>query len=207
VGATASTVVHVFNVSKKTALTIAALSIAGVDQADFTVDAASAAAALTSVLPPAQSASVAIVVTFTPHASGARTASLVLTSNAGTATVALGASGLPEQPVAVFPPDAITFVSGSSAPATLSMSNAGGAPLVLSTIGFTGADPTSFQQVAVNRGAGNCIAGITLPPGSSCLIGVWYATGAVGPKSADLVVATNDPGHPTIDIPLTITAP
>ncbi|MFL5271338.1 MAG: choice-of-anchor D domain-containing protein [Anaeromyxobacteraceae bacterium] len=206
-GATASTVVQVFNVSKKTPLTIASLVVEGVDQTDFTIDAASAAAALASVLPPDQSASVAIVVTFTPRASGARTATLALASNAGTVAVALGASGLPQQPVAVFPADAITFLSGASAPATVSMTNAGGAPLILESIGFAGADPTSFQQVAVNRGAGNCFAGITLPPGSSCLIGVWYATGAVGPKSADLVVATNDPAHLSIDIPLTITAP
>jgi hypothetical protein len=207
VGATASTVVQVFNVSKKTPLTIASLSIEGVNQGDFTVDAASAAAALGSALPPGQSASVAIVVTFTPTASGARSASLVLASNAGTATVALDASGLPQQPVAAFPADPITFISGSSAPASITMTNAGGAPLVLDSIRFAGADAASFQQVAVNRGAGNCAAPVTLPPGASCLIGVWYVPGAVGPKSADLVVATNDPGHLAIDIPLTITAP
>ena len=207
VGATASAVIRVYDVSKKTDLTLTSLTLEGADRADFALDPATSAAALSTSLPPNQGASVAFTVTVTPSAPGTRTASLVLVSNAGTQTVPLGGVGLAQQPVAVYPPDAIAFLSSSNAPVPVTISSGGAEVLVLSSIALAGADASVFTIVPVNRGTGNCYDGIPLPFGSQCVIGVSYRAGVVGPRSGDLVIATNDPGNARIDLPLTIAAP
>ena len=71
VGGSRSAGLLVYNVSKKTPLTIASASLAGVNSSDFSLIPADVSAALAASIPPNQSAFVRIGVSFTPWSRGA----------------------------------------------------------------------------------------------------------------------------------------
>ena len=203
IGAVRSAQELVFNVSKKTPLAITSISIVGPDAADFALDAASVAAAKAADLPPNRGAHALLSVTFSPTASGTRTASLQVISNAGTATAALTGAGLPDQPI-LSTVTRLDFVAGEGFQ-TLTLTNQGGPPLVIGDIRLSGQHPEDFQFDVANFGLGNCRPGIELPGLGSCFLGVGLADGAVAPANAVLVITSNDPAHPETDIPLTLT--
>jgi len=193
----------VFNVSKKTPLTITGVAFVGANPGDFSIAAADLAAAATTVLPPNKGASEALHIIFTPTGSGLRTATLQVTSAAGIAQIFLRGTGLPQRPVVnqIAPLTFFTF----SAPANLTITNSGGQTLVLNSLSIGGANAGAFQFFVANHGLGNCFAGMLLAPKSQCFFAVGVAPGATAPASATLVVSTNDPVTPTMNVPLTIT--
>jgi hypothetical protein len=193
----------VYNVSKKTPLTITGITFVGANPADFSIAAADLAAAATTVLPPNKGAAEALHVVFTPTGSGLRTATLQVTSAAGIAQIFLRGTGLPERPV-LAPIAPLSFVP-ASAPANLTITNTGGQTLSLTAISIGGATPSAFAFFVANHGFGNCFAGMLLAPKSFCYLAVGLAPGATPPASATLIFRTNDPVTPTRNVPLTFT--
>jgi hypothetical protein len=192
----------VFNVSKKTPLTITAITFVGANPADFSIPAADLAAAATTVLAPNKGASEALHVTFTPTAAGLRTATLQVTSAAGIAQIFLTGTGLAARPI-LAPIGPLSFLP-TSAPANLTIQNLGGQTLSLKSFTIIGAKASAFAFFTANSGQSNCFAGELLAPKSFCFLAVGLAPGATPPASATLEFLTNDPVNPKLDVVLTL---
>jgi hypothetical protein len=148
-------------------------------------------------------ASAALHVSFTPTAEGLRTATLQVTSAAGIAQVFLTGTALPQRPViAQIAP--LEFITNSAA-ANVMIANVGGQTLSLNSIAIGGVDAGAFAIVVANHGFGNCFDGMLLSPNSFCELAVALTPGATTPANAALVLLTNDPVNPALNVPLTFT--
>jgi uncharacterized repeat protein (TIGR03803 family) len=82
-------------------------------------------------------------------------------------------------------------------PQTVTLTNSGGAPLVITSIAITGADGGDYFE------SNNCpISPNTLAPGSHCSIEVVFSPTASGTRNADVTITDNAPGSPQM-VPLT----
>jgi hypothetical protein len=129
----------------------------------------------------AQGASCTINVIFTPTAVGSRSGGFTVTTNNGSSGVALSGTGV--VPVATFAPSALTFagqlLNSTSSAQVVTLSNTGGAPLVISSI--TASD--DFAQT------NTCAA--SLAPGGSCTINVTFTPVARGTRTGTLTLNSN----------------
>lgn len=191
----------IYNVSKKTALTITKVEVLGDAAADFSVPAADVAS-ITSGSLAAQKGIAQVRVVFKPTAAGVRTAVVQFTSNAGIAQVAVVGVGLPNRPelVNIAP---LNFFP-TSAPAILFISNIGGVGLQLQSITIGGANASSFAIFPTQNGLGNCFNGELIGPLAACEIEVGVAPGATAPATGTLTFTTTDPVTPQMVVPLTI---
>ncbi|MGO8790036.1 MAG: beta strand repeat-containing protein [Terriglobia bacterium] len=162
-------------------LTLTSISVTGTNAGDF----AQTNTCGTSV---AANGSCAISVTFTPAASGSRSASISIADNATSGspqTVSLTGTGA--TPIAGLSPASFTFVSQptdtSSSPESFTLSNTGTATLTITSIAFTGADPGDFAQ--------NTTCGATLAANATCTIAVIFTPSASGSRSGSLAITDN----------------
>ncbi len=131
-------------------------------------------------------ASCSINVSFTPTAAGTRPGALSVTDNASGSpqTVALSGSGI----AVGLSPASLIFANqlvGTTSPAqTVTLSNAGSAPLKISSIATTG----DYTQ------SNNC--GGSLNAGTSCSINVTFKPTATGTRTGTLSVTDNASGSP-----------
>lgn len=172
-----------------TALTVRGISLTG--DADF---------AQTSTCPLAPStlaagASCTISVTFRPTVTGSRSATLAVSDDAAGSPhqATLAGSGTPAlAPAVTLAPTTLTFpgqdVGTTSAPATVTVSNTGTAPLSIASIQLTGAQAAEF---ALSNG---CPA--SLPPGATCDLTVTFTPITAGTRTASLTVTDNAAGSP-----------
>jgi hypothetical protein len=131
-----------------------------------------------------------ISVTFTPAAAGARNASLHILDNSNNTgssqNVTLSGTGL-NFPVAGIAPPSLTFanqpLNATSAAQSVTLSNSGTAPLIISNMAFSGANPGDFAQ------SNNCAGSVAVA--SSCTISVTFTPAAVGNATATLNVTGN----------------
>ena len=181
------------------ALTISSVAISGANAAEF-----SESNTCPATLPANNSC--AILVTFTPTAAGAATATVTLTDNAttSTSTVALTGTGVAAAgtPAATLTPAALSFttVAGSTpAPQVATLTNSGTAALVISQVSIGGATAGAYSQT------NDC--GISLAAGASCAITVSFNGTGVGSYPAALQVADNAPNTPqSVTLSGTVTA-
>jgi len=174
--------------SGSAALTISSIALGGTNPGDF-----SAANNCGTSL--AAGASCSIALTFTPSASGARSATLTVTDNAGgrtgsTQTAALSGTGVATPAAALAPAAGLTFASqnvgSSSTPQTVTLTNSGSAALSISSFGISGGNSGDFSS------SNNC--GGTLALGASCSIAVTFSPTAAGNRTSTLVVTDNAGG-------------
>jgi len=133
--------------------------------------------------------SCSITVTFAPETSGNRPGTLTVSDNASGSpqTVSLSGNGL--LAYAVLSASYLSFggqpVGTTSAAQTLTLSNPGSAPLLISSIVASG----DFSQT------NSC--GSSLAAGSSCVITVTFTPAVAGTRSGSLTLTDNDAfGHP-----------
>lgn len=167
-------------------LTIAGISIAGANAADFEQTNNCPA-----VLGPALSCQV--TVTFMPSASGARAASLTLSNNASPSPAAVSLTGTGVAPSQVgLSASTIAFPSQNSgttsAAQTVIVTNNGPGSLAMALIAIGGANPGDFGQ------ANNCPASLAV--NISCSINVTFSPTAAGSRSALLVITDNGIASP-----------
>jgi hypothetical protein len=151
----------------------------------------------TAVLPAHSSCSLAVV--FAPAQSGAQAGSLSISDaiNAGQ-TVALSGIGL-LPPVISVSPTGLTFpaqqVNIASSPATLTVTNSGGA--AMANVGFqiTGTAAGSFST-----GVTTC--GVKLDAGTSCTVQVLFTPATSGGAAAILTISSSTEGVNPVTIPL-----
>lgn len=138
-----------------------------------------------------------INVVFSPTAAGAYSASLSITDNASGSpqTITLTGAGVAPAPAVGFSSGSLTFaalvVGETSTPQSVTLTNTGTASLIVSSVGITGTNATSFS---VDTASTNCVG--TVLVGKSCTISVTFAPQAFGQLSAAVSVTDNASGSP-----------
>ncbi len=171
-------------------LVVAGITLTGPDAAMFAIAPSPDCTTL------APNATCTIDVTFTPTATGARTANVAIAHNAtGSPTnVAVGGTGIPvPAPILGALPGPVQFANqivGTSATQTVTLTNTGNAALEISGVSLDGTDATMFAATA---GPG-CAA---IAPGGSCAVTVSFTPASPGAKTASLVITHNAGGSPS----------
>ncbi len=167
------------------ALTIGSITITGANSGDFSQsnNCGSSVAA---------GAGCTITVTFTPAATGSRTASIAVTDNASGSPQSVALSGSGTTPAAGLSPATLSFgsqqVGTSSAPQNITLTDTGTAPLALTGIAVGGGNSGDFSQT------NNCPS--SLAAGSTCTIAVTFTPTATGSRNATVSVTDNASGSP-----------
>jgi hypothetical protein len=188
------------------ALTIQNFSLTGVNASDFTFTSA------TLPISVAANSSATIQVSFTPAASGARSASLVVTHNSAGSPLTIPLSGTGAGSAVSLSVSAIDFgnqpVNTSSASKNLLVTNSGLAPLVISAIAFSGAAAGDFS---LNLGSS---LPVTIQPNGTVTVPITFAPSAPGARAASLLLSDNAPDSPqsvsltgTGTVPMIIVSP
>ena len=140
-----------------------------------------------------------VTVRFAPSTAVVVSGQLSVTSNGGSATVQLSGTGTPlpapiltlSTNVLVFPG---TIINSNSLPAVITITNTGGANLILGAASLGGANPGDFVI------AGNSCSGATLPPNpapsSSCTLSISFGPTALGARMASISIPSNAAGGP-----------
>ena len=175
-------------------LTITGVTIGGTNAADFAQGNSCPLSPSTLAI----SGSCTISVTFTPSATGTRTATISVADNATGAPhiVALsGTGGAALAPTVTFSPASVGFgslaVGSTSAASTVTLSNSGSAALTISSIALTGTNPGDFAQTSTCP-----ISPATLAASSSCSISASFTPTAGGARSASISVSDNAASSP-----------
>jgi hypothetical protein len=146
----------------------------------------------------AAQSSCAISVKFAPIQLGAQTGTLKVTDLLRSQTVALSGTGV--KPGAFTPsPASLAFatqkVGTTSAPATLTISNTGGAPIANVGFQISGENAGSFS-------AGATTCGVSLANGSSCTLQVTFDPATTGGSAALLTISSSSVGVAQATVPL-----
>lgn len=170
-------------------LKIASVAVGGTNASSFTQTNTCG----TSI---ATGANCVITVTFKPTAVGSLTGTVVVTDNAGNVTgttqsASLAGTGTGVAKIA-FSPTSLTFastdVSVADATQTITLSNPGTAPLTITALAVTGADPSDFTQTHTCTG--------TVAAAGSCTITVTFNPIAAGTRTASVSVTDNAAASP-----------
>ena len=175
------------------ALAISSIDVTGTNSSDFnqTNNCGTSVAAGTSCT---------IDVTFTPAASGMRSASVTITDNAANSpqSVSLTGTGAAGTTLATLSPTSLTFssqvVGSSSTTQAITLTNGGNAPLSVTSIAVTGANSADFTQTDT--------CGSSVAASGSCTISVTFKPSATGTRSASVTVTDNAANSPQTE-PLT----
>ncbi|WP_343728471.1 choice-of-anchor D domain-containing protein [Duganella sp.] len=170
------------------ALNISAIGLGGANAGDFAITGGSCAAGAAV----AAGANCNVQLTFHPTAAGARSAALNINHNAtgGSSSVALSGTGnaVAAATIAVSA-TALNFgalVTGAASPAqTITVNNAGQAPLTFSSVALSGANAGIFTL------GGSCATSTPVAAGGSCTVTVTATPTAAGAFAANLNLASN----------------
>lgn len=180
------------------ALTVQNITIGGANTSDF---ARTGTCAIGTNLN--AGASCTIDVTFTPLATGGRSATISIAHNASGSPTALALSGTGAAPATSAPgvtlnPIALDFgtvtSAMSSAAKTAQLTNSGNAPLLLTDVVLEGTNAADFARTT------DCPLTGSLAAGTSCSISVTFTPAASGARSADIAIVSNATGAPTLKL-------
>ncbi len=204
-GSTSSSQTVTVSNNGNAALLLGAISLAGAQSADF----ANAGGSCISGGSVAAGASCTVLVTFSPTTASLSAASLLIAHNAtgSPSSVILNGSGTAQpQPVLALNKNALSFPGQSfgtpSAAQTVTISNAGQATLVLSSVGLVGSDSADYSL------GGGCAAGTNIAIGASCALAVTFTPSGttLGTRSASISIASNASANPSVALAGTATA-
>ena len=170
-------------------LAISTIGIGGAQASEFARAAASTCANGGSIAP---GASCSVLINFTPTAAGARSASLSIAHNAtgSPSLVTLSGTGTSTpQPVISVNNNVLAFadqpLASTSAAQTVTVTNSGQAPLVLSSAALAGANSGDYVL------GGTCAANLSIAVNSNCSLTVRFAPTALGARTASIAIASN----------------
>jgi hypothetical protein len=168
-----------------TALTITSIAVTGTDAGDFPKTATTCGSSL------AAAASCTVSVTFKPTTTGARSANLTFTDNAGGSPQQVPLSGTGT--TAELTPTSLSFgtlgVGLTSAVKTVTLKNVGTTALTITSIAITGAEAGDFLKTATSCGS-------SLAAAASCTVSVTFKPTTTGARSANLTFTDNASGSP-----------
>ena len=182
-----------------------ALAITGTNPGDFSIASGTTCMNLNTF---GQNGSCVVSLTFTPTATGARSATLTFTDDSGgtagaTQTVSLTGTGTAAS--VTLAPSPVNFgnqpINTMSSATTVTLTNSGTASVTLASsnaVIITGTNASDFAIVAVT--GTNCANSLTVPPtNGSCVIGVTFKPVGTGPRTATLQVTDNaSPGTQSV---------
>jgi beta-propeller repeat-containing protein/centrosomal CEP192-like protein len=136
-----------------------------------------------------------VSVTFVPTFPLTRTGSVTITDNAVNSPQTVMLSGIGVGPAVIFGQNSFSvgtqLITTSSPAQMVSLTNAGNAPLTISSIGIGGTNSGDFSQT------NTCPAsGATLAANASCSINLIFTPSDTGSRTASVTVADNAPGTP-----------
>ncbi len=191
VGASSSSQSVTLTNSGTAPLSVSGIAVAGSNAGDFaqTNNCPSAPATI------AIGGTCSISVTLTPTATGARSASVQISDNAGNSPQSVTIAGTGIAPTVGLTPSSLAFgsqlVGSTSASQAVKLTNSGTAPLSFSNVAVTGSNAGDFAQ------SNNCpVIPATLAVGSSCTVSVTFTPGAQGSRSANIQLTDNAPNSP-----------
>lgn len=195
VNTTASSTLTVSNTGTAPA-TITSLVVTGTNKSDFSYNSSTCSGTTLKI-----GTSCTIVATFSPSTTNTESADLIVTYSTATRTiqqgVALGGSGAAVGAVILsFSPDPVSFgdvVVGQSASTLVTVTNV--------SSGFVKTTPSlggASSAFTLASGEDGC-AGVTLPPGQSCSIGVTFAPMSEGAEQGTLVMSVGSAGPVQMD--------
>jgi len=146
----------------------------------------------------------AITVTFTPAATGSRTASVSITDNASGSPQSVSLSGTGTASVVSLSPTSLAFgnqpVGTPSTAQSLTLSNTGSAALSITSVALTGTNAGDFAQTNT--------CGSSVAASANCTISVTFTPSARGSRTASVSITDNASGSPqTVNLSGTGTAP
>lgn len=171
------------------ALSVNAISIAGANPVDFF---ATPSCSVPTVLGANATCSVSVV--FSPTAPGTRQASLTARDNApgNPQSIVLSGSGVSPVAAVTLMPGSLSFATtalgSSSLVENITVTSSGGAPLHISSVLPSGANPADFQVNSTCSGA--------FPSGSACNIAVTFSPVGAGQRTAILILSDDAPNSP-----------
>ena len=172
------------------------------DTTNFTLDV-SGCGGTTPIIAPGGSCTVTVV--FNPQSEGVKNAILLIESNdpdEPIVSVLLTGNGVVGVPDISVSPESIEFEVDVNATddvnATITIFNIGEEDLEIGEITITG---MTDQFTIVDD---NC-SGQTVAPGDCCTVGVEFTPKSTGKKTATLVIPSNDPDEPIVEVPLKAT--
>jgi hypothetical protein len=190
VGTTSTAQTVTLTNSGNAALTISSISLAGSNPGDF----AQSNTCPTGSSTLAAGSNCTISVTFSPTASGSRSASVSITDNASGSphAVSLSGTGVTPAPAVTLTPSSLTFssqvVGTTSAAQSVTLKNSGTADLTITSIGLAGTSAGDFAQ------SNTCPS--TLTAGTTCTISVTFTPTATGTRSASVSITDNASNSP-----------
>ena len=169
-------------------VTINSIALSGADAADFTLSNGCPLSPSTLQQGPISN-TCQVFVSFTPAATGARTATLTVTDSAGSpTTIALTGTGLAETKLLTVTPTTLVFgpqVTGTtSAQQTINVTNTGNFPVTFTNVTIT-----------TNYALSNSCTG-QLAPNTSCSIGVTFTPTGAGAKAGTVTITDNATASP-----------
>ena len=186
-------VVTLSNVSG-TAMSITGIAITGTNSTDFAVSSTTCGSTL------AGKSNCTISVTFTPTASGARSAAVTVSDNGGgtSQSAALSGTGVGTTTTLTVAPTALTYpaqvIATSSTPQIITVTNPSSTVVVtITSIAITGTNTKDFSET------NNC--GTSLAAGASCSISVTFKPTTINTRTAAVTItdsATNSPQTVTL---------
>jgi hypothetical protein len=189
-GATSAPVVVTITNSGNASLNISAVTLTGINAADFTLASNTCTSAV------AANATCTLSITFTPSNTGARQANLQITDNAPASPQILAITGnglAPGTPGITVMPSPIVLPSttqgATNPPVVVTVTNSGNATLNVSSVTLTGVNAGDFA-LASNTCTGAVAANAT------CTIGIAFTPSAVGTRQANLQITDNAPASP-----------
>ena len=166
-------------------LAITGISVTGSNASDFAISNDTCSSA---DIPP-NFGSCSLKVSFSPSATGARSASVSVTSNAPPDYLdEVPLSGTGTTPALSLTPAGVAFadqqVGSSSATQSLTITSTGSAPLVVDALTVTGADYSVVSNTCSPLP-------VSLQPGETCTLGLRFSPTDVGARAGNVHVSTN----------------
>jgi hypothetical protein len=167
-------------------LSVASIKLAGTNATDFLEFD-------TCIPTVATGASCEIALYFVPKAAGARTASVIVTDNANnvansTQTIPITATAT-GTPTIAFSATSLVYaaqkVGSLSAGKSITISNTGTAPLTVTSVALSGANPADYMQFNTCTSVG---------AGDTCVLAVFFLPTATGTRTANVVFTDNANG-------------
>jgi len=197
-------------------LSVTAMAVSGTHAADFSLDPGDGTGGTCGSTPVTVTAAgnCTVTVTFSPSASGTRSASLGITSDdpdEPSVSVALAGTGaVPDINVtdSVAPAGdlAVDFgdvtVATPSAAQTITVANNGTADLNVTNMTVTGANAADFSLNVTGGGSPCGSTSPVVPQSSSCTVTITFTPAALGARNASLGITSDDPDESPVNVSL-----
>src|SRR2546427_734495 len=133
---------------------------------------------------------------FTPVATGARTATVTITDDAASSPQSVSLAGTGIVPAVTLAPTNLAFgtqrLSTTSPAQTVTLTNSGTATLSITSIALAGLNPGDFAIAAGTT----CTNGATVVVGASCLLNLTFTPTAASARTATVTITDDAPGSP-----------